>query len=125
MALEEELLRRLKLHCPRVATPTAPYGTQRPYVTWQSIGGQAKRYYDNSAPDYRNAFIQVNVWADTKKAAFDLLRLIEAELCEVVDDTFTSEPMEEALDSFVDLPDGRQTEGIKGAMQSFRIWGLR
>lgn len=124
MALEEELLARMRLHCPRVLSPTAPYGTARPYLTWQHIGGTAFRFLDNSAPDKRNAFIQVNAWADNKKAAFDLLRAIEDELC-IVDGGFTAVPMEEPSDAYIEGDEGQQPGALKGALQTFKVWGVR
>lgn len=125
MALEDELLRRLRLHCPRVSTPTAPFGTATPYVTWQHAGGLAVRYVDNTAPDKRNAFIQVNTWADSKKAAFDLLRAIEEELCVVTDGKFIAVPMEEPSDAYVEGNEGQQPGQLCGALQTFRVWGVR
>lgn len=124
MALEEELLRRMRLHCPRVSTPTAPFGTATPYVTWQHAGGIAVRYVDNSAPDKRNAFIQVNTWASSKKAAFDLLRAIENELCIVAGD-FLAIPQEEPSDAYIDGNEGQQPSQLFGALQTFKVWGAR
>lgn len=125
MALEDELITRLKLHCPRVSTPTAPFSTPKPYVTWQHIGGEALRWFENTAPDIRNAFIQINVWAATKKGAFDLLRDIEEELCNMTAVKFTATPMEEPLDSFIENEASQETPTTFGAMQSFSIWGER
>lgn len=125
MALEDELLARIRRHNARVFTPTAPYGTATPYVTWQHIGGQAVRYVDNTAPDKRNAFIQVNTWADSKKAAFDLLRKIEEELCIVTDGKFVAVPMEEPSDAYIEGNEGQQPGQLCGALQTFRVWGVR
>lgn len=125
MALEEELLRRVRLHNPRVFSPTAVYGTPLPYVTWQHVGGRALRYVDNTAPDQRNAFIQVNAWADSKKAAFDLLRDIEEELCVVTDGKFVAVPMEEPSDAYMEGNEGQQPGQLCGALQTFRVWGMR
>ena len=126
MALEEELVRRLGLHCPRVASPTALFSTPRPYVTWQHIGGHAVRWYDNTAPGFRNAQLQVNTWAATKKAAFDLLRDIEEELCKIEPGVnFTARPMEEPSDSFIENEVSQETSSVYGAMQSFTVWGER
>lgn len=125
MALEDELIRRIKLHNPRVFSPTAVYGTSLPYVTWQHVGGRALRYVDNTAPDQRNAFIQINVWADTKKQAFDLLRDIEQELCVVTDGKFVAVPMEEPSDAYMEGNEGQTPGQLNGALQTFRIWGTR
>lgn len=125
MALEEELMRRIKLHCARVFSPTAGFGTATPYVTWQHLGGHALRYVDNSAPDKRNAFIQVNVWAAGKKSAFDLLRQIESELCAITDGSFTAVPMEEPSDAYIEGNKGQQPGQLSGALQTFKVWGQR
>lgn len=125
MALEDELLARIRRHNARVFTPTAPYGTATPYVTWQHIGGQAVRYVDNTAPDKRNAFIQVNTWADGKEAAFDLLRKIEEELCVVTDGKFVAVPMEEPSDAYIEGNEGQAPGQLCGALQTFSIWGER
>lgn len=125
MALEEELIRRLKLQSTRVFSPTATFNTPRPYVTWQHIGGQAVRYVDNTAPDKRNAFIQINAWADNKKAALDLLRKIEEELCIVTDGKFVAVPMEEPSDAYIEGNEGQQPGQLCGALQTFRVWGVR
>lgn len=125
MTLEDELLTRIKRHNPRVFTPTAPYSTARPYVTWQHVGGVSVRYMDNTAPDKRNAFIQVNVWADSKKAAFDLLRAIEEELCAVTGGDFLAVPQEEPSDAYIEGNEGQTPGQLCGALQTFRVWGLR
>lgn len=126
MALEDELLARLRKHCARVSTPTAPWGTARPYVTFQHVGGTALRYLDNSAPDKRYAQIQVNTWADTKKGAFDLLRAIEEEICTIAPGvTFTARPLEEPTDSFIENQASQESQLTLGAMQSFTVWGVR
>lgn len=125
MALEDELIRRIKLRCVRVYSPTATFNTPRPYVTWQHIGGQAVRYLDNTAPDKRNAFIQVNTWDTSKKAAFDLLRAIEEELCAVTDGSFVAVPQEEPSDAYIDGNEGQQPGQLCGALQTFKVWGSR
>jgi len=126
MALEDELLTRIRKHCTRVSTPTAPFGTARPYVTWQHVGGQAVRWYDNTAPGFRNAQIQVNTWADTKKAAFDLLRDIEEELCKIDPGVhFTARPMEEPSDAYIEGDEGQEPGVLQGALQTFTVWGAR
>lgn len=125
MALEDELIRRIKLHCARVYSPTVPFGTAVPYVTWQHLGGHALRYVDNTAPDKRNAFVQVNAWAPGKKAAFDLLRAIEEELCVVTDGEFVAVPMEEPSDAYIEGNEGQQPGQLSGALQAFKVWGQR
>lgn len=126
MALEDVLIARLQSECPRVFTPTAPFDTQRPYVTWQHIGGKPQRSYENEPLDIRNSFIQVNAWASTKKAAFDLIREIEEALCDMPDGVkFTATPMEEPTDAYIDGNEGQDPGQLCGALQTFSIWGER
>lgn len=126
MALEEELSTRIKQHCSRVFTPAAPFSTTRPYVTWQHVGGDAIRFMDNSAPSQRMAFIQVNTWATSKKGAFDLLRNIEEELCKVTDGAFIARTMEEPSDAYIQgVEEQEPSADGYGALQTFRVWGLR
>lgn len=126
MALEEELFARLRSQCPRVFTPTAPFSAERPYLTWQHLGGQAVRWFDNSAPGFRNALLQVNAWADTKKEAFDLLRRVEDEMCRIDGLVrFTARPMEEPVDAYVEGNEGQEPGQLCGALQTYSIWGER
>lgn len=123
MALEDILITRLRAQCSRVLTPSAPWGTTLPYVTWQHIGGQSLRYMDNSASDKRNAVVQINAWATTKQEAFALLLAIEDGLCASSAD-FTATPSEEASDVY-DENETQPGEPVRGAMQTFEIWGAR
>jgi hypothetical protein len=62
----------------RVFPDFAPVGTQRPYVTYQEIGGGVVNLVDNTIPNVRKPDIQVNVWADTRKEAKRIALAIEA-----------------------------------------------
>lgn len=62
----------------RVFPGFAPVGTQRPYVTYQGIGGGVVNLIDNTIPNVRKPDIQVNVWADTQKEAKRIALAIEA-----------------------------------------------
>lgn len=117
MTLETDLIDVLKTRCPRVHLGTAPHDTPTPYITWQHIGGASLRYLDNSPADKRNSYIQINAWADTPKAAMDLLRLIEDDLCSAA--TLTASPQGEPVGAYDD------GDTLKGALQSFSIWGAR
>lgn len=118
MLLELELEAILKAQCPRVFPTTAPAGTATPYVVWQHIGGTPLRFFDNTAGDKRNAFIQVNVWHTRTDSAFALIRAIEDALCAATD-KLTVNPQGEPIDGFDD------TNELRGALQSYSIWGSR
>lgn len=81
MSFEPDFVALLQLRCPRVYPVTAPVNTQRPYITWQHIGGQPLRYAENTAADKRHTMVQVNVWHSTLTGAFALMRQIEDDLC--------------------------------------------
>jgi hypothetical protein len=110
--MEETLIAQLRTICPRVFSPTAPFGTQRPYVTWQHFGGRPLR----SSEGRRLAsasLVDVSVWADTKADAMRLIRRIEDALCS---SDLNATPAGEAEDA--DQPDGETF----GAVQSFEVW---
>lgn len=117
MSLETDLQALLLTKCPRTFPLTAPYGTQVPYVTWQHVGGDPIRFLDKTAPSTRNAFIQINTWAATPAQAFALAREIEDAL--IASTVLQCESQGEPLDAHDD------GDALKGAVQSFSIWGNR
>ena len=119
MSLESSLFATLQGVCPRVFPDVAPYGTQRPYVTWQQIGGTSLTYTEGSLPDRRCAYVQVNVWADTRAEANETMLAIEQAMVSASITGWTARPMS-ALQAAVD----DDTE-VRGAMQDFEIWAPR
>jgi len=117
MSLETDLIAVLKVRCPRVFLGTAPHDTATPYITWQHIGGESMRFLDKTAPSTRNAYVQINAWAATPKAAIDLLRQIEDDLCAAT--ALTASPQGEPVGAYDD------GDVLKGALQSYSIWGAR
>lgn len=117
MTMEADLITALHGVCPRVHPVVAPIDTQRPYMTWQLVGGAAWRYTDNTAPDQRHSLLQLNVWADTMAQALDLVRQSEAVLC--------------ASAAFVARPEGEPLADFNadfkryGAIQDFSIVSSR
>lgn len=114
--MESDLTALLKTLCPRVFPDVAPTITQKPYVTYQQIGGVPLRYVDNTAADKRHHMMQINVWASTRKEANQLSRAIEDALCAAT--VFTARPMSEAV---ADAED----EDLRGNRQDFHIWATR
>lgn len=53
----------------RVFPDVAPEGTDQPYATYQAVGGSVINFTEGTAPGYRNARVQVNVWAATRMQA--------------------------------------------------------
>ena len=117
MALENDLITALKTKCPRVYISTAPYDTAQPYVTWQHIGGDSRRYLNNEATNTRNALIQVNVWDDSSLKAHALSLQIEEALC--ASPSFQATPHGQ--------PIGADDDGdtVKGYLQTYSITGAR
>lgn len=80
MTLEEKLHFELAAVCPRVFPDFAPTETERPYVTFQQVGGEVVQCLDNTVPSKENASMQVNVWSDSRKEAKAVILAIEARL---------------------------------------------
>ena len=117
MSVEQQLFDVIKAICPRAFTDFAPLTTQRPYVTWQAIGGRSLRFLENTPVDARNSIFQVNVWADTRQSATTLALQIEDALCAY--SLFTATPNGEAVGDFdADVP-------VYGTRQDFSIYSTR
>lgn len=81
MSIESLLFSALKgLVGNRCYPDVAPDKTQRPYITYQQVGGQAINFVDGSDPGKRNARMQVNVWADSRAQASALAQQVESAL---------------------------------------------
>ena len=77
MTIAADITTLIEAICPRVFPVVAPTNTERPYVTYQFIGGEVINPLDNSAPGKRNVTVQVDVWAETHKSANELIGQIE------------------------------------------------
>jgi len=78
--LDEQLYLELAAVCPRVFPDFAPTDTERPYVTFQQIGGEAPGFIDRTVPSKENAHMQVNVWSDSRREAKVVIKAIEERL---------------------------------------------
>lgn len=117
MSLEADIFTTLQAQCPRVFPDVAPFDTERPYVTWQQVGGDPLSYVENTVPAERNAHIQVNAWADTRLQANALMLQIEAAL--MASTTLQARP----LGALIAAHDG--DTDLRGAIQDFSIWAPR
>lgn len=117
MSLETELKTALETICPRVFPDVAPFSTARPYITWQQIGGEAPAYVDNTVPDRRNAYVQINVWDTTRASSTALALQIEAAL--IVHPVLQARA-QSALQATMD-----EDTDLRGCMQDFTIWAMR
>jgi hypothetical protein len=61
----------------RAYADVAPANAQRPYITFQQVGGRALNFVGTAAPSLKNGRFQVNGWADTRLDAAALSRQIE------------------------------------------------
>lgn len=114
MSVETSLVTVIGALCSsRCYADFASHGTTRPYVTYQQVGGAVLNPINGSAPGKRNARVQVNVWADTRQAANELMRSIE--------DAVRPSPLNGrpigALISRVD-----EITALRGAQQDFSLW---
>lgn len=117
MTLEEKLVALLKSICPRTFPDFAPTDTQRPYVTWQQIGGDTVDFIDNAVPSQENALIQVNVWSDRRTEAKDVIKQIEAALIQA--------PGLQARPQGAAASDADPDMGRYCSRQDFSIWADR
>jgi len=117
MTLEERLYIELAAVCPRAFPDFAPPETERPYVTFQQVGGEVVQCLDNTVPSKENAAMQINVWADSRKAAKSVILAIEARLS--VATVIQASPIAAAVSDF-DVDMERYC-----SRQDFDIWADR
>jgi hypothetical protein len=111
MTIAADITTVIETVCPRVFPVVAPTKTERPYVTYQFIGGEVLNPLDNSIPGLRNKSVQVNVWADTHKSANALIAQIE--------DAMRAMPARPVADSFSDYDHDME---VYSAQQEFNLW---
>lgn len=120
MTVEADITTALRTVCPRVSPDVAPFGTARPYITWQFIGGRTQRYVDNVPADKRHTLVQINVWSNTRAEALALTRQAEAALCDGAA-PFVASPEGEPLS---DLADDIEP-ALYASLQDFSIYSTR
>jgi hypothetical protein len=114
MTFEADLYTLLKTVTPRVFPDFAPTSTQRPYATFQQVGGEVLNMVANVAPGVRNAHMQVNVWSDTRAEALQVMRAIEDAMCQA--SAFVARPIAAAVADYdAEIP-------VYGCRQDFTIW---
>lgn len=100
MTFESDLFTLLKTVTPSVWTPIAPAGVERPYVTWQHIGGPVLALLDGSDPRVRFPEIQINVWASTKTEALSIAEGIRTAMHGAT--AFFARPQSDPVDDYND-----------------------
>ena len=117
MMLEEKLVALIRPICPRVRPDFAPANTERPYVTFQQIGGEVPTFLDDQIPTSENAEVQVNVWASSRVEAKTLMKKIEETLLQAT--SVAARPLSACSGDFdADME-------IYGSRQDFSIWADR
>lgn len=116
MTFEADLFTVIKAAAPAVGTRVFPdfaqVNTQRPYITYQQIGGPVINPLDNAAPGVRFADVQVNVWSNTRAEALSIARAVEDAMRGAT--AFSARPLEAAsADYDAEIP-------VYGCRQDFR-----
>lgn len=97
----------------RIFPDFAPAGTERPFITYQAVGGQPVNYTTGDIPDKENTRVQVNVWADTRIAASSLGKQVEDALRGA---DLQTEVLTGRIATFDDAT------GYRGTLQDFSFW---
>lgn len=115
MSFESDLYTLLAGVTPRVFPDFAPVTTQRPYATYQQIGGDVLNMVANVAPGVRNSHVQISVWSDTRKESLEIMRAIEDAICAT--SVFkAARPIAAAVADYdAEIP-------IYGCRQDFTVW---
>lgn len=114
MTFEADLQTLLKTVTPRVYPDFAPTSTQRPYATFQQIGGRVINLVANDAPGKRNSEMQITVWSSTRIEALQISRSIEDAMRAAT--AFIGRPIAAAVADYdAEIP-------VYGARQDFTCW---
>lgn len=93
---------------------SAPFNTDRPWGTYQQIGGESPTFIDKAPIDIRNARIQINLWCNTRAQATVLAELVASHLIAATDMDVTPEGAFQAT--------GDPELGLYGTTQDFSCW---
>ncbi len=100
----------------RVYPDIAPTNTPRPYITWQQVGGPPMAWTDKSTTPGGFAWLQINVWADTRIQAGALRKQVEDAL--ILFEGFEARPQDAGTATHE--PD--LTPPAYGFHQDFDVW---
>ncbi|MCX7177697.1 MAG: DUF3168 domain-containing protein [Proteobacteria bacterium] len=98
----------------RVYPDVAPSGADKPYLTYQQVGGDVVSYIETSLPNIRNGRFQINTWATTRLAAAALARQAESAL--VTSATLRAKPLAAPVATY------ESETLLYGMRQFFSIW---
>jgi len=115
MSLEAKLYTLLSpLVGGRVFPDAAPFDTQRPYITYQQIGGRVITPLNKSIPNVQNAGVQINCWDNTRIASKTLALLIE--------DAMRTTDVFQATPESAPHANHEEDLGLYGFDQDFSVW---
>jgi hypothetical protein len=118
MTIESNIFDALKgLVGNRCFPDMAPLSTVKPYITYSQIGGEAVTYLGAEVPSKKNGRFQINVWADTRASASNLILQVESAM--TLATTFQAKP--------VSAPNTDYDNDMftYGSMQDFTVWSDR
>lgn len=119
--IETKLQNALKTLCDRVYPDVAPAGLALPYVVWHMYGGQSVAYTSGPLAARRNAFVQINVWGDSRLQCNDL----SLQIAQLLTDQAAS-PTGMQAEAISELTSAFDEETkLRGAMQDFSLWADR
>lgn len=114
MSIETTLVNTIGPLCGwRVYPDIAPQGASMPYVTYFQVGGQTIDPINGDVPGLNNARVQINVWAQTRIEANELMRDIE--------DILRPHPIGARPIGALMARYEEETR-LRGAQQDFSIW---
>ena len=113
MTIEADLIAALDpLVASRVYADVAPAGAERPFITYQAVGGVAENFLESQPVGKRNARMQVRVWADS--------RLVASALSHQVEDALIIALKAYVLGAAISTYE-EETE-MSGTTQDFSVW---
>jgi len=98
----------------RVFPDVAEAGTDKPYITYQAVGGAPLHFLSGDRPDKQPVRMQVNVWAERRTEASEVGMLVE-------------DAMRSATHLQVEVLTGRvatydEPTNLRGTMQDFSLF---
>lgn len=101
----------------RVFPDDAPINTQKPFATYQQIGGAVVGFLDPTVPSKQNGVFQINVWADSRASASAITLQVESAM--ILTAQFQASPLGGPIAT-------RETDlDLYGTRRDFDIWSDR
>lgn len=95
----------------------APYGTARPFICYEQVGGEALAFIDGTLPDKKHGRFSIGVYADTRAQCAALALQVESVLSAAT--AFQASAIHAPISSY-------QAElKIYGSVQEFSIFSTR